>query len=495
NDLDVIAAIIARLEDTSTPERRNEVFKLKNAAAADVAAALQTYLNASLTVLDQGAFLTAYQLLARQVVVVPEPVTNKLLISVTPEYYGEVLRLIEELDAQPPQVVVQVLIAEVQLNNTEEFGVEFGIQSPVLFRRGLNPDGVTINQTGFNFNSTAPLPNVVAADPGIVGFQGLGNFGLGRVGSTGVGGFVFSAASESFNLLIRALKSQGRIDILSRPQIHVLDNQTGFIQVGQSFPIVTGASISQLGTVFPIVTYVDTGVVLRVTPRISPDGRVLMRVEPSISSPSATQVSLGSGLFANAINVQQVQTTVLAADGETVAIGGLITRSDTRNENKVPWLGDLPWVGALFRFRSQVQAKRELLVILTPHILRSEADRARLLAEEARRIDWDLRHVAEVHGHGLEVFGPGAGPACPPGAGPLLPVPPGAAPPGAVLPDPAPAPPPTGPAPQPLIIPDGPALPGGPAAAETVPETPVGSDTEPTAGKEARRWRLFRRGD
>ena len=170
---------------------------------------------------------------------VPEPVTNKLLISATPRFYDEVVRLIQELDAEAPQVMIQVLIAEVDLTGNEEFGVEIGLQSPVLFNRsvtpfgsfigpngsvnfanaagGLVPPGVTVNssinpaaQPGFNFNNPAlPLGNNPVVQPGTVGFQGLSSLGVGRVSPTsGVGGFVFSAGSDSFNLLIRALKTQ-----------------------------------------------------------------------------------------------------------------------------------------------------------------------------------------------------------------------------------------------------------------------------------------------
>ncbi|VTS06166.1 secretin N-terminal domain-containing protein [Tuwongella immobilis] len=408
NDLEVLEAIIARLEDQEVEQRRNDVFKLRNAAAADVANSLQNFLTRTLQNLQQGQQLTGFQQIQREVIIVAEPVTNTLLVSATPQFYSEIARLVEQLDSQPPQVVVQVLIAEVRLNNSEELGVEVGLQSPVLFQRSVLPNGVTVNNSlanpGFDFNQTGALPSSTLANPGIVGFQGLGNLGVGRAGATGVGGFVFSAASDSFSVLIRALKVQGRIDILSRPQVQTTDNQTGFIQVGQSFPFVTGANITQLGNVQPIIDYRDTGIVLRVTPRISPDGKVLMRVEPSVSSPTSTQVPLGNDLFATAFNVQQVQTTVLAGDGETVAIGGLITKNDTKTENKIPLLGDLPGVGALFRYRSQSVQKTELIVILTPHIIRPGCDANEILAAEARRVDLVLSDIEKVHGHGVDIM-------------------------------------------------------------------------------------------
>src|SRR5262249_15228580 len=122
-------------DDAEVPTRRNDVYHLRNSTAVDVANALNTFITNQLTVLRNNGFLTAYSDFEREVVIVPEPLTNKLLISATPRFYPDVMRLIEELDAELPQVVIQVLIAEVDLNNLEEFGVEIGLQSPILFQR------------------------------------------------------------------------------------------------------------------------------------------------------------------------------------------------------------------------------------------------------------------------------------------------------------------------------------------------------------------------
>src|SRR5262249_46841585 len=184
------------------------------------------------------------------------------------------------------------------------------------------------------------------------------------------------------------------------------------VVAGQSVPLTLGSNITATGVISNNVQYRDVGVRLDVTPKISPDGKVYMRVFPEISSPVATQVNLGNGVLATAFNTQYVQTTVVAGDGETVAIGGMISTTDTKNENKVPWLGDLSSIGSLFRFRTQNKRKVELLVILTPHIVRSRAEADRILADEAKRIDWVLGSVLRIHGtSGMEPVLP------PPGAG------------------------------------------------------------------------------
>lgn len=418
NDLQVIEAIVSKMEDSAVQTRRNEVYKLRNAAAADVQLAIQTLMTNSLTVLNAAGQLSNYQQLMRNVVIVAEPISNSLLISSSPEYFEEVMRLIAQIDTMPPQVVIQCLVAEVRLNNDEEFGVELGLQSPILFQRSVLPSGTVVNATspnaavpGFNFNSTGPLGNSTLTgpgtpvprsnSPGIVGFQGLGNLGVGRASPTAnIGGLVFSAASDTFTMLIRALKLQGRMDILSRPQIMTLDNQTAALLIGENVPYLSTTSITATGIVTPSFARRDVGVLLRVTPRITPEGKVLMRVFPEVSAKNPIPVDLGNGSIGTSFFTQEIETTVVASDNETVIIGGLISTNDTKHENKVPGLGDLPYVGAAFRYRTQSREKRELIVILTPHIVRSQEEMCRILAEEARRMDWIAGDVCRAHGPG-----------------------------------------------------------------------------------------------
>jgi hypothetical protein len=180
--------------------------------------------------------------------------------------------------------------------------------------------------------------------------------------------------------------------------LQTLDGQAAAINVGQDFPIVGSVVITGTGVATTSIDRRTVGVILRVTPRISPDGRVLMRVFPEVSSVIEPPIQLGNGQQSNALAIQQVDTTVSVYDGETVAIGGLISKKNTRTENKVPLLGDLPWVGAAFRYRTQTQAKTELLLILTPRVIRTPLDAQRVLYEERQRIDWCTKDVANVHG-------------------------------------------------------------------------------------------------
>ncbi|HEY1379629.1 MAG TPA: secretin N-terminal domain-containing protein, partial [Gemmataceae bacterium] len=551
NDLQVIEAIISRLEDAAVQARQSQVYRMRNARAADVANALQTFVTNALAVQRTAGVVTAYQELQRDVVVVPEPVSNTLLLSASPQYFAELYRLIEQMDTMPPQVVIQVLVAEVTLNDDQELGVELGLQSPILFSRGIlngtNTNATTpnIGLPGFNFNTTAALPNSNVVFPGVVGFQGINNLNTGRQSpnGSGAGGFVFAAQSNSFSLLIRALKTQGRLDVLSRPQVTAVDGQTAAVSVGQEVPVVGETNITGTGIVNTSILRRNVGVLLRVTPVITPEGKVLMRVFPEVSSVIPTPVNLGNGVTSTAFNIQQVETTVVAQDGETAVIGGMIQWRDQKTENKVPCLGDLPYIGAAFRYRTQVRSKTELLVILTPHVVRSQTDMDRVLVEESNRINWLLSDINRVQGP-ADLYklapqpplpavpppavdahpalaapngaagcpAPLAGPLLPgmgapagsgrPGApqipaGPLLPLladdpavppPPGAAPPVTTPPGAAPLPPPAT-VPPPVTPPP----PGGEQQQAGPSLAPASYTDQPNPGKESPRWKFSRR--
>jgi type II secretion system protein D len=422
-DLTIVEAILLRLDESDVQERRSTVFRLKNAPAADVAESINEFLRSERRVQEvaPGTF-SPFQRIEAEVVVVPEPVSNSLIISATPRYYGEILQLVERLDAQPAQVMIQVLIADVELDNNEEFGVELGIQDSVLFDRSIFTNifptsATTYNQIlsatqspGFAFNDpTAGLPNSGGArslaTAGAVGGQGVTNFSLGRVNpDIGFGGLILSASSENVSVLIRALREKRRIDVLSRPQVMTLDNQPAFIQVGQRVPRVALVSLTSLGQVSNI-DLINVGLILGVTPRISPDGTVVMEIDAERSElgPEATGIpisvsSTGQVIRSPRIDTTTAQTTVSAADGQTIVLGGLITKSRRVQSRRVPVLSDIPVLGLLFRYDLMIAQRTELLIILTPHVVRSEAEANEVKQAEAARMSWCLGDVEAIQG-------------------------------------------------------------------------------------------------
>jgi len=407
SDLTVVEAILLRLDQDEVTERKSTVVRLRNARADLVAESLTALLSeeSQLQTLDPSV-VSPFQQLVREVIVVPELFSNSLIVSATPRYFDQVLEIVRELDERPPMVMLQVLIADVRLNDLEELGFELGLQDSVLFDRSvvstgtLDPGYNWNNQTLGNSSSAASLATASA-----VGAQGLTNFALGRVNNDlGYGGFVFSAASESVNILIRALERESRLEVLARPQIMTMDNQPGFIQVGERVPYITSTQQTVNGTI-NTTELINTGIILSVTPRISPDGVVVMALQAERSAVGSEANGIPISINENGdvirsprIDTQTATAVVSARSGQTIVFGGLISNSNEVVNRQVPILGDVPLLGRFFRYDSYNAQRSELLIIITPVVVRSDADAAYLKEQEMCRMSWCLADVAKVYG-------------------------------------------------------------------------------------------------
>jgi type II secretory pathway component GspD/PulD (secretin) len=239
-----------------------------------------------------------------------------------------------------------------------------------------------------------------------VGAQSLSSFAVGRVNpALGFGGMVLSASSDSVSMLLRALQESRRLEVLSRPQIMALDNLEGRAFVGEIVPIVSEVIIDTLGRPQIIPEPVEVGLLLRVRPRISPDDLVVMEVQAQKSELGPIDQGIPIAIAANGdpirvprINSINAQTTVSAVSGQTVVLSGLLTKRDEDLHRRVPLLADIPLVGDLFRYDSHIQVKRELLIILTPHVIRSRQDAEIVKQVESARMSWCLSDVVDLHG-------------------------------------------------------------------------------------------------
>jgi type II secretion system protein D len=460
NSLLSVEAVIRKLDLSDIHNRKSMVYRLKNARAADVALALTDFFTNKRTIEGQqqqaaggqtGQLVGAYQRLEQDVVVVAldnalaaslttanvttppsvttdnQGVSNMLLISASPRYYDQVLQMIEELDAPQPQVLIQVVIAQLTLNDDFEFGLEFGLQDGLMFDRGgTSTDGTTglaALVPGFNFN-TSPVPGVpnsMATRPDNVAGQGLTNFSLGRVGIDGLGGLVLTASSGNVSALLRTLQANGQLEVISRPQIMTLDGRTARVLVGERFPYV-GAITPGTTAVTTSVSFQDIGVVLTVKPSITPDDRIYMEVVPEISELRETivvnQIVTTTGTVAQEAprtTTTSANTVVSVGDGQTIVLGGLIQKRKNEFVRKIPWLGDLPHLGFLFRYTQDRELRQELLIVMTPHIIRTDSDAQRMKELEVARTNWILGAAAEVHGD----LGLGAEESLPPPAEPM----------------------------------------------------------------------------
>jgi type II secretion system protein D len=428
--LAVVEAILLRLDNDDTRQRTTTVIQLRNSPAELVAASINTFLEQQQALQDStDDLLSNIERLRQEVIVTEDTNSNSLIVSASPEYYSQIVSIINELDATPPQVIIQALLVEVQLDNTDEFGVELGFQDPLLFRRSIIEtvdDIVTVTQTttqnntqttnqtvisqnptpGFLFNNTnSPLGNNVnTTNTSLVGTQGISNFSLGRQNSDlGFGGFVFSAQSDAVSVLIRALAARRTVHVLSRPQIRTTHNNLASIQVGQEVPVVNGVTINE-SIVTPTIEQRNTGIILEVTPRITPDGTIAMEVYAEKSALSAagvpvfTDATTGNTIESQIREVSIADTTVSVPNGQTIVIGGMITKADETLERKVPWLGDLPIVGRAFRYDGTTTSRTELLIFLTPRIVFNDIDSELIKQIEAERIHFVESEAEEIHG-------------------------------------------------------------------------------------------------
>jgi general secretion pathway protein D len=419
--LEVIEAVLLRLDADAAQARTTEVIWLRNANANDVATALGTFINNQRQV-TQTQQLLGQALLIEQndLFVVAEPTTNSLILSASPRNLENLQRVVAKLDRRPPLVAVQVLMAEVVLGDQFEWGAEWGLQDSLLFDR-RSATGGTLGSPVFN-TGTVLTNTVTSGSPGNVAGQGLSTFGLGRASTgLGYGGLVLSAASESVGVLIRALQDANRLQILSRPQIMTMDNRPAGTLVGQIVPRVQGVTNAQFGQT---VNAVDTpvGLELQVWPRVNEDGLIVMQVYVQRSAVDDVNAGIPVGFGVNGevirspiINSTNAQTTISAYSGQTVVFAGLIQKSRSSTSRRIPYLADIPWLGALFRFDVESERRTELLVVLTPRIIQTDEDYEMMKQVESSRMSWCLADILEMHGdaglsggHGL--WGPARGP-------------------------------------------------------------------------------------
>ncbi|MCL2120172.1 MAG: hypothetical protein FWH27_17290, partial [Planctomycetaceae bacterium] len=271
NDIFFVESLIQKLDQKDALQRETKTYQLRNSSATDVSAAIMLYLDERRR-LQEMDVVSDYQKLQDSVIVVPESITNTLIISASDQYMAEIENMVKTLDQEPPQVMIQVLIAEVTLGKTDEFGIELGIQDPLLFNRSSVATGELI--PGYNFNNPAGgLGNSNSAESlanaGTVATQMLSNFATGRVNNdTGFGGLIFSASSDAVSVLIRAMQECNRVEVLSRPQISAQDNQLAVIFVGQKVTLPGPAIVTQ-GISQPQTTSESVGLFVGVVPRIS----------------------------------------------------------------------------------------------------------------------------------------------------------------------------------------------------------------------------------
>jgi len=381
-----IKEAIARLDVRAEGGGRIHVYRLKHADAEELATTLSALLGgqsaapagSSNVSVSGGAPVGANlrsavtEFAEGGVSVTPDPPTNSLVIQASVEGFNALSEVIAKLDTPRPQVLVEALILEVDVSD----GTQLGFTGLARVFNGDN-NFVIGSQSGGEIDSDPPSP--------IVTPELLSDLLAAAAGSSFVAGGNFASGDTLIQALIRASATTTGTNVLSAPHILTLDNEQAEIKVGNNIPIITSRVESAQGQTSAgnlassvNVERLDIGITLRVTPQISEGESLRLKLFQEITNLAA----LSSSAVGNVNDVgpsltnRKVENSVIVSNHETVVIGGLLDETNIEEETKVPWLGDIPVLGWLFRSTDDNVRKTNLLIFLTPHIIRTRADHA-----------------------------------------------------------------------------------------------------------------------
>lgn len=283
---------------------------------------------------------------AQSTKIVADDKNNALIIRARPSEYRKIEGALKKLDILPQQVLIEATIAEVTLNDNLSYGLEWFFKE-----HGMHAS-----------LSTAASGALSSAFPGFSAVFG----------------------SSSAQAVLNALSNVTTVNIVSAPHLVVLDHQTALLQVGDEVPIVSQQAISTVTTSAPVVNsvqYLNTGVIMKVTPRVNANGVATLEIDQEVSTPSATT---SSQIDSPTISQRRVKTVVSVPNGETLALGGMIQEQKNNGRSGLPFLSDIPILGALASNTNKSVQRTELLVLLTPTIVH-DADEAREVTDELQQ--------------------------------------------------------------------------------------------------------------
>lgn len=333
-------------------------------AAAAATAALQAQQNQ----LGQRTSETPQGFSTPDLSVQPSPDINAVVVRGTPSAIAAIEPLITDLDVRRPQVMIEAAIAEITGEEAEALAVQLGTSGAALSQiegaatsfstsPGQLSLGTILNALG--------VPMAKALGPGLTANIGIGN---------------------DFSILVQALGTSTKSNLLSTPQITTLDNKLGEFVVAQEVPFITGSILTDSSSNVRPYTSIerkDVGITLKVLPRINAGDTIRLEVVQEASSIAATQLSEASDLITNR---RAINTTVLADNGQTIVLGGLTSDDYGQIKSQVPILGDIPILGELFKSRRESRNKRTLFIFLKPTILRSGEEAAALAKAKYARL-------------------------------------------------------------------------------------------------------------
>ncbi|WP_164707812.1 type II secretion system secretin GspD [Paraburkholderia phosphatilytica] len=325
-------------------------------------------------------------------VVTADPADNSLIITAPEPVYRNLRTVITKLDTRRLQVYIESLIVEISSDKSGQFGVQW--------QGALTSGSNTLyGNSNFNTSSSNGIVNLTAAGLEATTSSSTTSSVLSNLASTSLNNGLNIGLLHQFGSilglggLVQALSSNSDVNILSTPNLVTLDNEEAKIVVGQNIPLITGTYTNTTTTTGAFDTYdrKDVGITLHVLPQITAGGVVKMKIYQEDSSVvSGTSTDAGG----STLNKRSLGTTILCDNGQIIVLGGLIQDSYSNGNSKVPWLGDLPLIGNLFRTENKDRTKTELMVFLRPVIIHD--------AEESRRITMDRYDYMRVQNAGYK---------------------------------------------------------------------------------------------
>lgn len=301
---------------------------------------------------EQGKVVGVHDLTG-QVTAIADPNTNSIIIVTNPDNVELVKKVLDQLDKLPEQVMIQTIVVEATLDKSKQFGLEWNFaKSNILGNKGTTGTG----SQKFGLQNANPALN----------------------------GFSYSLTGGDLTAFFNMLQTDTKFQVLSTPRIFTTNNMEAEINISQRVPYIVSTIQNVNGTNSFNYSFQDVGIVLTVTPHITSNGYVTLDVLQT-----ANDLQGYTNFNAPIINQRQAETTVSAKDGETIVLGGMIRNQVTSTVNKVPLVGDIPILGNLFRNHTMENQKTELLVFLTPRVVRDPAEAKRLREETQKEMSKD----------------------------------------------------------------------------------------------------------
>ncbi|MCP5160156.1 MAG: type II secretion system secretin GspD [Hahellaceae bacterium] len=358
NFRDKIRELIQKLDQPAATTGTTKVLRLKHADAKEMAELLKGLMGAITTENKEKGGEKVHG----DATVYADEGLNALVIRAEPSVIKETEEIIQQLDVRRAQVLIEAAIVEVGDEANKALGVQWALYDANSALPGAMTNFGEVGLSAANVLGALATAKNDDSVPAVSPAQGGVTLGVGNVDKNGV----------SWGSLIQALQSTTDVNLLSTPKVITMDNHESSIHVGQNIPIKTGESTTTgdgTANPFTTITREDIGVKLKVTPSISEGDLVRLEIEQEISS-IEDSVETAADIITNK---RLIKTNVLADDQETIVLGGLITDNFSVKESKVPFLGDIPYLGVLFKSSEKKRSKRNLLVFLKPTILRDRS--------------------------------------------------------------------------------------------------------------------------